>query len=75
MEYPPPVVIEHVIPSNFDAGWVVAGLHFRREKESVGADYDCALGMLIGARFSDTTHTITGPVHDSIWTLKITVPF
>ena len=75
MEYLPPVVIEQVLASDLDLVWTMPGLHFRREKESVGADYDAEPGVLIGARYGDTAHIATGAVYDSRWTLKITVPF
>src|SRR3954447_10505411 len=75
MDYLPPVVVEHVLPSDFDAGWIVSRLYFRREKESFGLDFDSRRGALIGARYGDTAHIATGAAHDSRWTLKLTVPF
>ena len=73
MDYLPPVVIEHVVPSSFDTGWTIPRLQFRREKESVGADYRVGSKMFIGGRYGDIAHVVWGPVHDSRWMLKITV--
>ena len=73
MEYLPPVVIEHVLASDFDAAWIVPGLHFCREKERLGVDFDSNPGVLIGARYGDIAHIVTGPAHDHRWTLQITV--
>jgi hypothetical protein len=75
MDYLPPVVMEHVLTSDFDAGWIVRGLHFCRERESFGVDYDSKSGLLIGVRYGDTAHIVTGPVHDRRWTLEITLRF
>lgn len=75
MENLPPVIVEHVLPSDFDSGWIISRLYFRREKESVGLDFDSRRGALIGARYGDTAHVVTGAVHDNRWTLKLTVPF
>jgi hypothetical protein len=75
MEYLPPVVVEHVLPSSLDAGWIVPGLHFRRDTGSVGVDYDFGAGLLIGARYGDTARLATGAVHDNRGLLKITVQF
>lgn len=75
MECLPPVVIEHVLPSDFDTGWIIPQLHFRRENDSVGADYDIWREVTIGARYGDTAHVVWGDVHDSRWTLKITARF
>ena len=73
MEYTPPVVIEHVLPSDFDTAWMVRRLHFCREKESVGVDYDSRPGLLIGARYGDIAHIVGGPVRDGRWIVKITL--
>ena len=73
MEYLPPVVVEHVLPSDLDVGWMVPRLHFRRETGSVGVDYDFGPRLLIGARYGDTARIATGAVHDSRGLLKITV--
>jgi hypothetical protein len=73
MDYLPPVVVEHVVASDLDAAWKIPRLRFRREKDGVGLDYDYESGVLIGARYGDTAHMGTGPVHDSRWTLKITL--
>ena len=73
MDYLPPVAIEHVVASDLDAVWRIPRLRFRREKDSVGLDYDYVSGVLLGARYGDTAHMGTGPVHDSRWTLKITL--
>ena len=75
MEYLPPVVIEYALPADLDMGGIMPGLHFRREKESVGADYDVKPGVLIGAHYGDTAHIVSGSVHDSRWTFKVTVRF
>lgn len=74
VEYLPPVVIEHALPSDFGGG-IVPRLHFCREKESFGVDYDSTPGIQIGARYGDTAHIGTGAVHDQRWMLKITVRF
>jgi hypothetical protein len=74
MDYLPPVVVEHVLPSDFEAGWIIPRLYFRREKESVGLDFGSSRGALIGARYGYTAHIVTGAVHDNRWTLKLTVP-
>jgi len=73
MDTLPPVVIEHVIPSDIDAVWRIPRLRFRREKDGVGLDYDYVSGVFLGARYGDTANIATGPVHDSRWTLKITL--
>lgn len=75
MEYLPPVVIEYALPADLDMDGIMPGLHVRRGKESVGADYDVKPGVLIGAHYGDTAHIVTGPVHDSRWTFKVTVRF
>jgi hypothetical protein len=75
MEYLPPVVIEYVLPADLGMGWTMPGLHFRREKESVGADYDVKPGVLIGAHYGNSAFIVSGPVHDSRWTCKVTVRF
>lgn len=75
MESPPPVVIEYVLPSDFEAGWRIPGLHFRGEEGSFGVDYDSGPGVLIGAQYGDTARIVTGPVHDNRWTVKIAVRF
>jgi hypothetical protein len=73
MDFLPPIVIEHVIASDLDAAWSIPRLRFRREKDSVGLDYDYVSGVIVGARYGDTAHIATGQVHDSRWTLKITL--
>jgi hypothetical protein len=73
MDILPPVVIEQVLPSDLDAVWRIPRLRFRREKESVGLDYEYVSGVLIGARYGDTAHDATGAAHDSRWTFKVTV--
>jgi hypothetical protein len=75
MEYLPPVVVEHVLSTDFEAVWIIPRLYFCREKERVGLDFDSRRGALIGARYGDTAHIVTGAVHDNRWTLKLTVPF
>jgi hypothetical protein len=73
MDILPPVVIEQVLPSDLDAVWRIPRLRFRREKESVGLDYEYVSGVLIGARYGNTAHVATGAAHDSRWTFKVTV--
>ena len=75
MEYLPPVVIEYALPADLDMDGILPGLHFRREKESAGADFEVKPGMLIGAHYGDTAHIVTGRVRDSRWTFKFTVRF
>jgi hypothetical protein len=75
MEYLPPVVIEDALPAGVDLDGIMPGIHFRRGKDSVGADYDIKPGVLIGAHYGDTAHIVTGSVHDSRWTFKVTVRF
>ena len=75
MDYLPPVVVEHVLPADLETAWIISRLYFRRDKESVGFDFDSRRGALIGARYGDTAHIVTGAVHDTRWTLKLTVPF
>lgn len=72
VEYLPPVVIEHALPSGLGER-MLPRLHFCREKESFGVDYDSTPGIRIGARYGDTAHIGTGAFHDQRWTLKITV--
>jgi hypothetical protein len=74
MEYLPPVAIEYARPADLDLDGM-PGLHFRREKESVGADYDVKPGVLIGAYYGDTAHIVAGSVQDSRWTFNVTVRF
>jgi hypothetical protein len=75
MEYLPPVVIEYALPADLHMDGVMPGLHFRRGKDTVGADYDVKPGMLIGAHYGDTAHIVTESVQDSRWTFKLTVRF
>jgi hypothetical protein len=68
-------VIEHVLPHNFDASWIMPGLHFVREEDGGGVDYNYQRGTLVGFRYNQTAHTIGGDVRDQRVTVKVTWTF